>query len=111
MPGNLFYFLRLVDYLVGHVVLHDILHEKEKEDMKKGAVAGKAGLMVAVGMYGAGIRLVVFKEEVEAEVCVRVDVREGDVVCCHGLEVVLVGVLLCVKGVVPTAKYSMPPDL
>lgn len=51
MPGNLFYFLRLVDYLVGHVVLHDILHEKEKEDMKKGTVAGKAGLGVAVGMY------------------------------------------------------------
>lgn len=45
--------------VVGHIVLHDVLYEKEEKDMQKGTVAGEAGLLVAVGVDGAGFWFVV----------------------------------------------------
>ena len=60
--------------VVRHVVLHDVFHEKEEKDMKKGTVAGEAGLLVAVGGDAAFLGLVVLQEKVEGKVCVRVNV-------------------------------------
>lgn len=42
--------------------------------MKKGTVAGEAGLLVAVGGDAAFLGLVVLQEKVEGKVCVRVNV-------------------------------------